>query len=329
MKFQKIYMKAWLDCHARVKREDSDQWYLDLANDLLPLISQSCIYRDATERSQQHVALILSLYLEDCVADEGHWREFTNWHHDSYGRYLPFYTLTDAYLPDEINVEDVAFLLWAINSPVGEDYELVENPMDADLLELSELIYKRLDEAFEQAPISNHLADDWLMEAGLMDVERTELPVALPGEKMPENVARFMEASGGESLMYFDSYLALKMFFIHSLKWEDKEDELLPDLMECENFVLYANPKGLLIGPDVATYFADRRNPLYDAEASEEEAYELFTEQGLFPFDLLKYAMKNNLLPDAQLPFENGKTLLHDNWDFLARWFLGEYYEGN
>lgn len=71
MKFQKIYMKAWLDCHARVKREDSDQWYLDLANDLLPLISQSCIYRDATERSQQHVALILSLYLEDCVADEG------------------------------------------------------------------------------------------------------------------------------------------------------------------------------------------------------------------------------------------------------------------
>lgn len=62
-------------------------------------------------------------------------------------------------------MEDVAFLLWAINSPVGEDYELVENPMDADLLELSELIYKRLDEAFEQAPISNHLADDWLMEA--------------------------------------------------------------------------------------------------------------------------------------------------------------------
>ena len=58
-------------------------------------------------------------------------------------------------------------------------------------------------------------------------------------------------------------------------------------------------------------------------------AYELFCEEGLCPFDLLKYGMEHHLLDEAQFPFANGKQLLHDNWDFIARWFLGEYYEGD
>ena len=66
--------------------------------------------------------------------------------------------------------------------------------------------------------------------------------------------------------MFFDSYEALKVFFVQALKWEDEEDSLLPDLKEFDNFVLYANPKGLLIGPDVASYFADKHNPLYSAK---------------------------------------------------------------
>ena len=51
--------------------------------------------------------------------------------------------MTDEYLPDEINREDVVFLLWAINSPVGDDFDGVENPMDADLLEFADVLYNR------------------------------------------------------------------------------------------------------------------------------------------------------------------------------------------
>ena len=46
--------------------------------------------------------------------------------------------------------------LWAINSPVGDDFDGVENPMDADLLEFADTLYNRLDAAFELAPISDH-----------------------------------------------------------------------------------------------------------------------------------------------------------------------------
>lgn len=321
-------MKAWLDAHGRMKAADTDAWYLDLANRLLSVVRESYLYGDTTAESQQQVALMLAMYLEDCVADGGNWRAFIRWHHQSYGRYLPFYTLTDDYLPDEINREDIAFLFWGINSPVGDAYDSVENPLDEDLLEFAAVVYELLDAVFESAPISDALAGDWMMETELMRKKRQPLPEAAPGDKLPVNVERFREASSGEPLMFFDSYAALKRFFVQSLKWEDDEDSLLPDLKEFDDFVLYANPKGLLVGPDVAPYFADKRNPLYNASAAEEEAYELFCEQGLCPFDLLKYGMEHDLLPDAQFPFEKGKELLHENWDFVARWFLGEYYEG-
>lgn len=328
MKEQKIYMKAWLDVHGRAKAEEADQWYVDFANRLSPVVAASYLYKDETVKSHQQIAMLLTLYLEDCVADGGNWRQFIHWHKESYGRFLPFFTLTDEYLPDEINREDIAFLLWGISSPVGEDFDGVENPMDEDLLEFAGVLYEQLDAAFESAPISDYLATDWMIETALMEKKRNPLPVALPGEKMPTNVERFLEASKGESLLYFDSYEALKFFFVQSLKWEDEDDSLLPDLEEFRNFVVFANPKGLLIGPDVAEYFADKRNPLYNAELAEEEAYELFCEEGLCPFDLLKYGMEHNLLLEAQFPFENGKELLQENWDFVARWFLGEYYEG-
>ena len=44
MKQQKIYMQAWLDAHGRVKVVDTDGWYLDFANQLLPLVAESYIY---------------------------------------------------------------------------------------------------------------------------------------------------------------------------------------------------------------------------------------------------------------------------------------------
>lgn len=329
MKQQKVYMKIWLDYHDRLKLVDTDQWYLDFANRLLKVVSESDLYGGETRDAQQRVAVTIALYLEDCVSDGGNWRRFIRWHKENYGRYLPFYKLSESYLPDEINKEDVAFLLWGIGSS-GEEMtgDCVENPFDPDLLEFADMLYELLDQVFEEAPISDGLAGDWLMETELMAKQRTALPDVVAGGKLPANVERFMEASGGEPLMFFDSYTALKLFFINTLKWEDEEDSLLPDLQGFDSFVLYANMKGLLIGIDVAEYFADKRNELYDAELAEAEAYELFCEQGLCPFDLLKYAMEHQLLPDARFPFENGKELLHENWDFVARWFLGEYYEG-
>lgn len=62
-------MKTWLEAHRRVKVVATDQWYLDFVNELLPLVAESSLYWETAEEDQQQVALILALYLEDCVAD--------------------------------------------------------------------------------------------------------------------------------------------------------------------------------------------------------------------------------------------------------------------
>ena len=115
---------------------------------------------------------------------------------------------------------------------------------------------------------------------------------------------------------------------MEELKWEDKNESLLPELRDERNFVIYANAKGMLIASNVSYCFCDPRNPTYNTEKAAAKGYKLFTYPGTCPFDLLKYGMAKSLLPDMQLPFPGGKEVLHDNWDFIARYFLCEYYEG-
>lgn len=77
MKQGKIYMKAWLDLHGRAKVLATDHWYLEFANLLLPVISESYLYKSETQESQNQVTLMLTLYLEDCVTDGGNWRHLS------------------------------------------------------------------------------------------------------------------------------------------------------------------------------------------------------------------------------------------------------------
>ena len=64
-----------------------------------------------------------------------------------YGTYLPFYPLGDDYTPDEINQEDIAFVLWTLKSQFSifdKEYTLF-SPYDKDLLALSQSAYELMD----------------------------------------------------------------------------------------------------------------------------------------------------------------------------------------
>ena len=41
MKLQKIYRQLWMEVHPRLQSADTDQWYVDFANRLLPLFEKS------------------------------------------------------------------------------------------------------------------------------------------------------------------------------------------------------------------------------------------------------------------------------------------------
>ena len=134
------------------------------------------------------------------------------------------------------------------------------------------------------------------------------------------------QATGGKEIALSHSCDALETFLSEQMGWGPSAEGHLPALRHADNFVILGNPeKGILIAPDVAQYLSHPDNPLYDATAAAAEAHTLVTTPGRVPHDLLKYAFANGMLPDARLPHDKQGTLLHTNWDFLSRLYLGPY----
>lgn len=332
MKREKIYMQSWLSVNERNKQTATDSWYLNFANRLFPLIDKSPLYGKKPERDKIDATLSLTLYLQDAIAQNGGWIEFAKAYRKLYNSYLPFYTLTDSYIPDEINVEDISFIQWTLCSRYAifeDDPVIIQNPHDADLLALSRKIYDIMDNCFEEAPICDVPSTPiWVMGLDSLEMPIVPLPEIKPGMSVTKDVENSLAYSNGEPLLYFATYKDLCHFFADVLKWENKSENLLPEMKNDSNFVIYANAKGLLIAPNAADCFCDPRNPTYNAAAATDKAYKLFTYPGACPFDVLKYAMTKGLLPDLQLPFPGGKEVMQQYWDFVARYFLAEYYEG-
>lgn len=331
MKTAPIFMKQWLAANKRTRILSGDQWYLDFAAKILPIVKLSPLF-EGDGNAQKNAAISLCMYFQDVIARTGGWKIFSDTYHSLYNTYLPFCQLSDSYIPDEINPEDIAFVLWtlkshpALNEP--DEYAL-HNPHDKSLSALAQEIYKLMDENFEEAPINETPSSSWVTGTNLLDTPSTPLPEITPETRLSKNVEYSLEYSSGKPLLYFTTYKELCKFFVEVLKWEDTPSSLLPDLQHNKEFVIYANAKGMLIAPDVAAYFREAHNPMYNAERAAAKGYELFCRPGTCPFDLIKYGMGQGILPEVQLPFPDGKEILHKNWDFIARYYLCEYYEGD
>lgn len=143
---------------------------------------------------------------------------------------------------------------------------------------------------------------------------------------------QLVEATGGSRIAFVDGYDELERFVGERMGWGKSANGHLPGMKRFSNFVLLGNKqRGLLIAHDVAQYIKHPDNKMYDRRAARNEAHRIVTERGVAPIDLVKYLFENNLVPDARLPFERDDehSLLHENWDFLARLYLQTHYRGD
>lgn len=102
------------------------------------------------------VAMLTSInmigYFQDVVYDAGLWRTFTGFCKKAYGHYLPFENTDDeTYIPNELNGQDVRFLLWYFIAFTSPDHHLI-SPDDEQLIKLSRLIYEILESKYNDAP---------------------------------------------------------------------------------------------------------------------------------------------------------------------------------
>ena len=88
MKLQKIYRQLWMEVHPRPQSADTDQWYVDFANRLLPLFEKSELTGQMIHKNR--AVLYFTWYLEDCVNNSGGWNKLSGCTSGCTGVFCPF-----------------------------------------------------------------------------------------------------------------------------------------------------------------------------------------------------------------------------------------------
>lgn len=158
---QKILLKDWAQFHPYVVGGKVDIEYVRVANRVYDAYKKSVLGGKLSEENRKFICCGLTAYLEDCVCQTGFWKAFIDACRERYHTSLPFYEIDEeAYLDDEINFEDVAFLLWHyLQSMDAMSRKVVLSPCGAEILETAKAVYEVLDEEFEQVPVSERFRD--------------------------------------------------------------------------------------------------------------------------------------------------------------------------
>ena len=161
---KKIYPIQWLVYHPYETSDATDRYYCNLVNKLLKTIGKydimagTLLEDEDIEHLYENAAFFLTGWFEDIISQTGIWQIFTSECKKRYGSRLPFYELDNNYYPDEINLEDVKFILWHCFQ-YGNKRNTIYNPENTGISKLAEALYAILDKEYETAPENERLQD--------------------------------------------------------------------------------------------------------------------------------------------------------------------------
>jgi len=150
---------------------DSDMYFASLANKIFrTLLNDKLIKRECDEYFLRQISLKSSSYLEDTVSQWGLFDGFRKLHSEICGKLMPFYNVDEEYYRDEINIEDVQFLVWSTFQEIINEKEEIcfINPDNPMLMLMSSVIFDILDEEYEFTP-ENEKIYELLHKADLDD----------------------------------------------------------------------------------------------------------------------------------------------------------------
>jgi len=156
---KKIYPKEWLELHPYKQTNSVDQYYVGIANEIHKRLYSSTI-ADAFEEEEniRYTSLCLAAWFEDVISQTGIWQAFTAECRKRYGAYLPFYPIKGDYFPDEINLEDIRFLLWHHIQYLCRGISAI-NPENPGIEQTAQEIYGLLAEEYETAPENERMQE--------------------------------------------------------------------------------------------------------------------------------------------------------------------------
>lgn len=158
MQTTNLYIKDWLAIHPYTQQQPTDKYFVELANRLFHL----CPLTNIPEAFKKKICLYAAAYFEDIISGLGLWQAFATKHTELYGTALPFYTIHPEYMKDEINQEDIRFIIWNTLEKAPYDHPYI-NPLDEMINKTSHLFFQFLEKHYETAP-SNEILQDYFLE---------------------------------------------------------------------------------------------------------------------------------------------------------------------
>lgn len=155
---KKIYIKDWLRLKPYERQTSTDLYYLRLSNEVkeaLMFYEEELLQKiDLSNEEINELACLITSYFEDLVSGTNIWNSFVRMHHGMYGKPLPFYW-SDDYFEEEINLEDVRFLMWYYLNTIQD--EIVLPPQTEFIMGASAEVMDVFEEAWENAPENTQL----------------------------------------------------------------------------------------------------------------------------------------------------------------------------
>jgi hypothetical protein len=154
-KRKSIYMQRWLSFHFYSTPLQSDYYYLKLCNEIYNMLRDDDFPDEEisiSDEQKKNLACFVTGYFEDVISGPGLWKAFITQVSELYGTYLPFFDPDpEEYFPDEINPEDIHFLLWYYLSMVLSDDSII-SPLIYEWSDYSNRIFDILEREYETAP---------------------------------------------------------------------------------------------------------------------------------------------------------------------------------
>lgn len=164
----------------------------------------------------------LTSYFEDLISETNIWNSFVTYHTELYNKPLPFYNL-DEYYTEEINPQDISFLIWYFMNTLQRDTFIV--PFNDFIIETAHKVMNVFDSAWDYAP-----ENELLKTAYSLDEDETDFYIA-------RNLIDTILFK--TYLFYPDSLLDLKDQEIDIVEDSNDEENLLNYLNENRDYALH------------------------------------------------------------------------------------------
>ena len=145
-----LLMDDWLKYHPYSQPSKTDYYYLKLCNNLLRANSDEPLLNLLKWSEYKELTCTLVCWFEDIVSETNIWRSFTAEHKRLYGKYLPFFDTENDYFDDEINQQDIEFLIWHFFSMCEAD--LLIDPFHDIFKKFAVKTFEILSNEYETAP---------------------------------------------------------------------------------------------------------------------------------------------------------------------------------